>query len=93
MLPVFWLESADADLAAITEYIGLHNIEAAERMWGRLRNSVLPLSQNPYLYAISERVPGLREIVAHPNYLVVTACNRKPSCSQSAQFQAQINCD
>lgn len=70
MLPVFWLESADDDLAVITEYIGLHDIAAAERLWHRLRSCVLPLSEHPYLYAISERVPGLREIVAHPNYLV-----------------------
>ncbi|WP_122297207.1 MULTISPECIES: hypothetical protein [Pseudomonas syringae group] len=32
---------------------------------------VLPLSEHPYLYAISDRVPGMREIVAHPNYLVL----------------------
>lgn len=71
MLPVFWLESADADLAAITEYIGRFNARAAERMWDRLRACVLPLSEHPYMYRISERVPGLREIVAHPNYLVL----------------------
>ncbi|KAB7539479.1 type II toxin-antitoxin system RelE/ParE family toxin [Verminephrobacter eiseniae] len=71
MLPIFWLETADTDLADITQYIGLRDINAAERMWHRLRNCVLPLSEHPYLYRISERVPGLREIVAHPNYLVL----------------------
>lgn len=71
MLPIFWLETADADLAEITDYIGLHNIDAAERMWNRLRSCVLPLSEHPYLYRASERVPGLREIVAHPNYIVL----------------------
>lgn len=71
MLPIFWLESADADLAEITEYIGRYDIDAAERMWHRLRRSVLPLSEHPYLHPTSERVPGLREIVAHPNYVVV----------------------
>ncbi|MDR2239867.1 MAG: type II toxin-antitoxin system RelE/ParE family toxin [Zoogloeaceae bacterium] len=70
MLPVFWLETADANLAEITEYIGQHDVDAAERMWHLLRNSVLPLSEHPYLYRTSERVPGLREIVAHPNYIV-----------------------
>ena len=29
MLPIFWLETADADLAAITDYIGARNINAA----------------------------------------------------------------
>ncbi len=70
MLPVFWQESADADLAEITEYIGQFDIAAAERLWQRLRDCVLPLSEHPYLYRQSERVPGLREIVAHPNYVV-----------------------
>ncbi|KJS68062.1 MAG: type II toxin-antitoxin system RelE/ParE family toxin [Serpentinimonas sp.] len=71
MFPIVWLESADADLADITDYIGLRDIAAAERLWYRIRNSVLPLSQHPYLYRSSERVPGLRELVAHPNYLVL----------------------
>jgi plasmid stabilization system protein ParE len=71
MLPIMWLESADADLAAIIDYIGERNIGAAERMWHRLQGSVLPLSEHPYLYPISARVPGLREVVAHPNYVVL----------------------
>lgn len=71
MLPIFWLESADADLDVITDYIGQFDVDAAERLWHRLRASVLPLSEHPYLYRQSERVPGLREIVAHPNYLVL----------------------
>ncbi len=71
MLPIFWLESADSDLDAITDYIGQYNIGAAERMWHLLRSCVLPLSEHPYLYRQSDRVPGLREIVAHPNYLVL----------------------
>ena len=67
MLPVFWLESADADLAEIADHIGQFDPDAAERLWHRLRECVLPLSDHPYLYRQSERVPGLREIVAHPN--------------------------
>jgi len=70
MLPVAWLESADADLEAITEYIGQHNIDAAERMWHRLRNSVLTASEYPQMYRLSEKVPGTREIQAHPHYRV-----------------------
>jgi len=72
MLPVFWQETADTDLAAITECIGRHGVGAAERMWRRLRGSVLLLSEHPYLYRMGERVPGLREIVAHPNYIVLS---------------------
>ena len=25
----------------------------------------------PYLYCVSERIPGLREIIAHPNYIML----------------------
>ena len=71
MLPIFWLESADADLATIIDYIGQYDVSAAERLWERLRVCVLPLSEHPYLYRISDRVPGLREVVAHPNYIVL----------------------
>jgi toxin ParE1/3/4 len=71
MLPIFWLEAADEDLAEIIDYIGQYDVSAAERMWLRLKNCVLPLSEHPYLYHMSERVPGLREIVAHPNYIVL----------------------
>ncbi|OUI88673.1 plasmid stabilization protein ParE [Acetobacter persici] len=71
MLPIVWTEAADENLAEITERIGEDNISAAERMWLRLRSCVLPLSTHPYLYPISERIPGLREIVAHPNYIVL----------------------
>ncbi|HCF3424996.1 TPA: type II toxin-antitoxin system RelE/ParE family toxin [Pseudomonas aeruginosa] len=36
-----------------------------------LEASVLPVSEHPYLYRQNERTPGLREIIAHPNYLVL----------------------
>ncbi len=37
MLPVLWLESADTDLDDITSYIARFDIDAAERLWQRLR--------------------------------------------------------
>ncbi|MCV5403444.1 type II toxin-antitoxin system RelE/ParE family toxin, partial [Escherichia coli] len=43
MLPVLWLESADTDLDDITSYIARFDIDAAERLWQRLRGCVLPL--------------------------------------------------
>jgi len=70
MLPIFWLESANSDLEEITDYIGQYSSVAAERLWFRLRESVLPVSEHPYMYRMSERVPGLREIIAHPNYII-----------------------
>ena len=39
----------------------------AKALKAMLETVVLPLADHPYLYC----VPGLREIVAHPNYLVL----------------------
>lgn len=71
MLPVSWAQEADADLAQIIAYVGERNEQAAVALWKRIVSSVEPLSEHPYLYKASERVPGCREIVAHPNYIVV----------------------
>ena len=75
MLPIYWLESAEADIVDIIEYIAQFNVAAAELMWNLLRDSVLPLSHQPYLYRQSERIPDLREIVVHPNYIVLYRVN------------------
>ena len=67
MLPVVWLEGADADLAAITAYISERNPQAADRLWSRIRASVVGLSQFPYMGVIprykSLRIQGLRILV------------------------------
>ena len=47
------------------------NPGAAPSLWERLDSSVLQLSAPPYIYRPRQRVPGTREMVAHPNYLVV----------------------
>jgi len=70
MLPVVWSEEAEDDLAQIVDYIAEHSPQAARKLAGRLRESVQPLADFPYLFRESERMPGCREIVAHPNYLV-----------------------
>jgi plasmid stabilization system protein ParE len=70
MLPVFWTEAADEDLAAIADYVAGHDPAAALRLWRVLKSSAIQLSEHPYLFKESERMPGYREIVAHPNYLV-----------------------
>lgn len=71
MLPIFWRESARNDLRQIVTHIAQENPPAARRMKIRLEAVVLPLSEHPYLYRQSDRVPGLREVVAHPNYVVL----------------------
>ncbi|MEY2343267.1 type II toxin-antitoxin system RelE/ParE family toxin [Acidithiobacillus sp. IBUN Pt1247-S3] len=78
MLPIAWRAPARDDLANIIRYIANENPLAARRMKRLLEESVLPTAEHPYLYRQSERIPGLREIVAHPNYIVLyrvtTAC-------------------
>lgn len=78
MLPILWLPSARDDLRQIVAYIAKENPPAARRLKIRIETSVLPLTEHPYLYPPSERVPSLREIVTHPNYIIlyrVTASN------------------
>ena len=78
MLPIVWRATALNDLRQIVTYIARENPLAARRLKIRLEAAVLPVSEHPYLYRQSERVPGLREIVAHPNYIVLyqVAANR-----------------
>ncbi len=70
MLPIVWRMAALTDLAAIVQHIAERNPLAARRMKDLIEAAVLPLAEHPYLYK-SGRVPGTRELVAHPNYLVV----------------------
>jgi len=70
MLPIFWSAAALDDLNAITDYIANHNVHAAIAMHDLIEESVNPASEHPYLYRPG-RIEGTREIVAHPNYVVV----------------------
>jgi toxin ParE1/3/4 len=77
MLPIVWKTSARNDLAKIIKYIAASNPQAARHMRKRLQDALLPVAEHPYLYPQSERVPGTREIVAHPNYVVVYRVERE----------------
>ena len=43
---------------------------AARKIKDRLESAILPVAEHPYLYRPG-RVPGTRELVAHPNYILV----------------------
>ena len=60
MWAITWREAAKTDLAEIVRYIGQ-----------RIRESVLPLAQFPYLHRTSDRVPGVREMFVRPTYVVL----------------------
>lgn len=70
MLPIIWRNSARTDLAEIIRYIANEDPQAARWLKDRLESAVLPLTEHPYLYRTG-RVPGTREVVVHPNYVLV----------------------
>jgi plasmid stabilization system protein ParE len=70
VLPVEWKASADADLLGILESISEHDEQAAERLFDRIQYDLEHAAEHPYLFKPSQRIPGMREIVTHPNYIV-----------------------
>jgi toxin ParE1/3/4 len=69
-LPVVWRAVARGSLGTLIRYIAEHDPSAARRMKAIIEAAVLPLAEHPYLFRPG-RVPGTREIVAHPNYIIV----------------------
>ena len=61
---------ARAQLSEILEYISDRNLVAASELYKNIEAAISALPQPPYLYRYG-RVPGTREIVVHPNCLVV----------------------
>lgn len=70
MLPIVWRSRARASLAGVVQHIAEHNPDAARRMKALIEQSVLSLAEHPYLFRPG-RIPGTREVVVHPNYIVV----------------------
>ena len=60
---------AREDLRGIVQYIGKDNPTPAKNFGKELRAKVKPLAQHPEL-GRPGRLPGIRELVAHPNYIV-----------------------
>ena len=67
---VEWRPEARAELRAILEYIIERNVAAANDLNEAIEAATTALPDHPLLYRIG-RVSGTREIVVHPNYLVV----------------------
>jgi len=65
-----WRAAAREDLAQIIRYIADRDPAAARRMRRLIEDAVLPLPKHPLLYRAG-RVAGTRELLAHPNYIVV----------------------
>ena len=70
MLPVRWKADARSDLAAILDYVANRNPQAAVALYNQIDRLVSQLPQHPDLYRPG-RVAGTRELVVHPNYIIV----------------------
>lgn len=70
MLPIVWRVRALEGLGEIIRHIAMRNPTAARRIKYLIEQSVIPASEHPYLFRPG-RVPGTREVVAHPNYILV----------------------
>jgi len=67
---VEWRPEARAELWQILNYIGDRNLVAANELYQAIEAATSALPEHPYLYRFG-RVSNTREIVVHPNYLVV----------------------
>ncbi|MGY2374705.1 type II toxin-antitoxin system RelE/ParE family toxin [Pseudomonas sp. SDO524_S393] len=67
---VEWRPEARAELRAILEYIIERNVGAARDLNESIEAATTALPDHPFLYRVG-RIAGTREIVVHPNYLVV----------------------
>ena len=70
MLPVNWKIKAQDDLAEIIDYIEQRNASAALDLYQTIVQTAENLPSMPYLFRRG-RVPGTRECVVHPNYVLV----------------------
>ena len=67
---VEWRPKARADLWEILEYIDERNPQAADALHSEIERATSALPEHPYLYRPG-RIPATREIIVHPNYLIV----------------------
>ncbi|MFP3588498.1 type II toxin-antitoxin system RelE/ParE family toxin [Paraburkholderia sp. SIMBA_055] len=67
---ILWTESARQELRERIAFIADRSPSAATKLFEQMVDAVVPASEHPYLFR-EGRVPSTREIVAHPNYIVV----------------------
>ena len=70
MLRLVWNANARRDVRQILRYIGERNSDAADRIGALFERAAEMLPAHPYMYRPG-RVPGTREAVVHPNYILI----------------------
>jgi toxin ParE1/3/4 len=69
-LRLIWRGTALNDLKGIISYISERNVSAARRLQADIEACAERLPDHPFMYRRG-RVPGTREAVVHPNYILV----------------------
>ena len=69
-LAVIWTDDATADFHGILDYIAARNVAAADRIEALIQYTADRLPDHPYIHRPG-RVPGTREAIVHPNYILV----------------------
>lgn len=67
-----WTDEARRDLAAIIDYIAKDNPAAADALLDRIIEKSDALPSNPLAHRAG-RLSGTREMVLHPNYILIYA--------------------
>jgi len=67
---LIWRPSARGDLREIIDFISDRNPDAAERLNVVIERAAEQLTLHPYM-GRPGRVPSSREMIAHPNYILI----------------------
>lgn len=70
MLGLRWRPNALAQFDTLIAYVASDSLSAAQRLKQRILDAIEPARLYPEMFRAG-RVTGTREIVAHPNYVVV----------------------
>jgi len=70
VLKLRWSVTALEEVDNLTAYVGEHNQSAADALVERIEFCAERLIEFPYMHR-SGRVPGTREVVINPNYVLV----------------------
>lgn len=70
MHDLVWKKQARADLLAIVTHIALDNPDAAEKLADEIETKAEKLRTHPNLFRAG-RKSGTRELVVHPNYILI----------------------
>ena len=65
-----WTDEAIADLLGILDYVAARSPVASSRLNGLIQHAADRLPDHPFIHRPG-RVPGTREAIVHPNYILV----------------------